>query len=410
METPIIQEKNNYQTRKEKQSQQKETAHSEKRTKKLIRFGIFTLIFCVIIFAIGRSVWKSQKDIPSLAIAPYDHIAGDPSAKIILIEYGDFQCPACKTVFPFVKNVKRDFGSDVLVIFRNFPLAQHQNALIAALAAEAAGKQGKFFEMHDLLFEKQADWAEEAQPYEKLLGYALSLGIDKEKFLQDLQSKDLAQKIENDYRSGERYGVDATPTFFLQGKKIAIPQSYAVLRDALETTLKEIVYLETFQNKGFHEHVDFKVYLNNVPYDFSQARYQSTKDRELDLNVHLHDKNGAVIHLHAPGVNLKTFFQSLGMELLDDCLTLEAGQKFCAKFGKNLRVFANGEEIKNFTTYQPRDLDKILAAFGDNSDLIIAKQINSIGNEACIYSKKCPTPKGFKTTENCSVGEDCKIE
>lgn len=161
----------------------------------------------------------------------------------------------------------------------------------------------------------------------------------------------------------------------------------------------EITVEQPIQNPEVHIHADFKVYLNGKAYDFSEIKYQSTEEHKLSESVHLHDKNGRVMHIHNNGATLRDFFSSLGIELIEKCLTLDTGQKFCNKNGKTLKFFVNGQVNVDFERYQMKDLDKILISFGEDTDATIAKQITFITSEACIYSKKCPAPKGFKDTE-----------
>jgi protein-disulfide isomerase len=142
-----------------------------------------------------------------------DHVQGLPTAAVTLLEYGDFQCPYCGAAYAEVKEVQRALGDDLLFAFRHFPLAQiHQFALGAAEAAEAAGAQGKFWEMHDLLFENQRHLAPP-----DLLRYATTLGLDLDRFTADLEQGTHEPKIREDFMSGVRSGVNGTPTFFING-------------------------------------------------------------------------------------------------------------------------------------------------------------------------------------------------
>jgi len=142
-----------------------------------------------------------------------DHILGDLEAPVVIVEYGDYQCPYCGQAYAIVKSLEREFGSDLCVVFRNFPLTQvHPLAAMAAQAAEAAGQQGKFWEMHDLLYEHQ-----EALEFEDLLSYAQELELDIECFSRDVEKGAFRERISQDIRSGIRSGVNGTPTFFLNG-------------------------------------------------------------------------------------------------------------------------------------------------------------------------------------------------
>jgi protein-disulfide isomerase len=144
-----------------------------------------------------------------------DNLFGNPAAPIELVEYGDYECPYCGRAYPIVKDIKQQLGSDIKFVFRNFPLTKiHPNAFPAAVATEAAGLQGKFWEMHDMVFENQ-----KALNEERILLFADKLGLDTERFQNDLQQEALTHKVEQDFESGIRSGVNRTPTFFINGKK-----------------------------------------------------------------------------------------------------------------------------------------------------------------------------------------------
>lgn len=152
-----------------------------------------------------------------------DHVKGSDKNEILFIEYGDFQCPSCGGAYPNVKTLLDEYGEDVTFVFRNFPLtSMHPNALAAAASAEAAGLQGKFWEMHDLLFENQSDWTNANTEQRTVIfrGYASALALDMEKFDVDLASKNVTQKINFDMALGKSAGTTATPTFFLNGAKV----------------------------------------------------------------------------------------------------------------------------------------------------------------------------------------------
>src|SRR3989344_1274478 len=137
-------------------------------------------------------------------ISANDHIKGNSAALITLVEYSDFQCPACASYFPLVKKLLEENSDKIRFVYRHFPLPQHQNARLAASAAEAAGLQNKFWENHDLIFENQFRWEKlsNAKASEEFTGYATQLGVNLQKFAEDLNSEELKTKVENDYLSG----------------------------------------------------------------------------------------------------------------------------------------------------------------------------------------------------------------
>ncbi len=153
-------------------------------------------------------------------------------AKVTITEYSDFQCPACGSYYPMVKRLGTDF-KNVTIVYRHFPLPQHKNARAAAQAAEAAGQQGKFWEMHDMLFENQNFWSDSNSPEEIFSTYAQKLALDLEKYKSDFNSSAAKTKITSDYQSGANE-IDGTPTFFLNNKKIQNPRSYEEFRSIIQ--------------------------------------------------------------------------------------------------------------------------------------------------------------------------------
>lgn len=143
---------------------------------------------------------------------------GSESASVTVVEFADFQCPACGAAHPVLKQLLSEYENDVMFVYRHFPLANHRNAKIAAYSAEAAGVQGKFWEMHDMLFENQAEWSESANPMEIFTEYATELELDTTQFAEDVKSDEIKDKVNNDQRDGTLVGVSATPTFFINGK------------------------------------------------------------------------------------------------------------------------------------------------------------------------------------------------
>lgn len=153
-----------------------------------------------------------------------DHVLGTTTGKATLIEYGDFQCPACKSAYPNVKDLTTTYKDQLVFIFRNLPLTSlHPNARAGAAAAEAAGLQGKYWEMHDMLYEQQDTWSTAAtdQRTSYLVGYAKNIGVkDLDKFKSDLDSKTVSDKINFDLALAKKIGASATPTILLNGKQI----------------------------------------------------------------------------------------------------------------------------------------------------------------------------------------------
>jgi len=161
-----------------------------------------------------------------------DNIKWSDKNKIILVEYSDFQCPACQAYWQMLESLNSDkefvdkVQKNVTFVYRQFPLDNiHKNTRTAGQAAEAAAMQGKFFPMHDMLFENQKSWELEDNPYEIFKQYAKDLQLDLEKFEKDYNAQETKDKIENQYKSGITADVKGTPTFFLNGNKLDNPRS-----------------------------------------------------------------------------------------------------------------------------------------------------------------------------------------
>jgi protein-disulfide isomerase len=159
-------------------------------------------------------------------ITERDNVKGVAGAPVTLIEYSDFQCPACAIYYPMVNRLHEEFGDQLQIAYRHFPLTTiHANAALAARATEAAAKQDKFWEMHDLLFINQSDWPSGAAR-DNIFGYAESLGLDMDQFEQDIDSDEVKDKVSDDRTSGQRAKISGTPSFFLNGQYIENPRSY----------------------------------------------------------------------------------------------------------------------------------------------------------------------------------------
>ena len=191
---------------------------------------LIVLLICVL-GLVGVYVLTSKKDSGSANNSNSDNksslsnnVKGENSKGVVLVEYGDFQCPACAGYHPIIKQVVEKYNKEIKFQFRNFPLQQiHQNARAAARAAEAAGKQGKYWEMHDTLYEQQQTWEQSTAVNAIFEGYATQLGLDIAKYKSDFGSSAVNETINADFAEGTRLGVNSTPTFFLQDKKLEDP-------------------------------------------------------------------------------------------------------------------------------------------------------------------------------------------
>lgn len=163
----------------------------------------------------------------------------ETDSKVVLVEYGDFQCPACGSVFPLVNQAVSEYEEDVTFVFRHYPLTQiHPNAMVAHRAAEAASRQDKFFELHDELYINQQQWSGVEEPFEIIKGYADSIELDMEQFEQDYNDPSTLDQVNSDLQSGGQAGVSGTPTFFLNGEQIEF-RSYEAMQQAIEEAIAE---------------------------------------------------------------------------------------------------------------------------------------------------------------------------
>ena len=166
------------------------------------------------------------------------HARGNPNASITLEEFGDFQCPPCGMLSEAINQLEKDYRPNLRVIFHNFPLAVHAHAREAALAAEAAGLQGRFWEMHDLLYREQSVWSKATDVRVLLNSYAGILGLDLERFKKDVDSDQTKTRVDADQKQGSSLGVQNTPTIFLNNRVV---DPKLLNPDALRAEIEEAV-------------------------------------------------------------------------------------------------------------------------------------------------------------------------
>jgi protein-disulfide isomerase len=185
-------------------------------------WAILGVILVVVVGAIWISNDKKNNNTNTNA-APTNHVEGQGTTGVKLVEYGDYECPICGMYYPTVKQIQAEFNSQIYFQFRNLPLTSiHQNAMAGARAAEAASEQDKFWQMHDLLYENQNSWAQASDPTPYYTAYAKQLGLNITKFQQDEASDYVNNVINADLNAFSQTGQqEATPTFFLDGKYIS---------------------------------------------------------------------------------------------------------------------------------------------------------------------------------------------
>jgi protein-disulfide isomerase len=172
-----------------------------------------------------------------------DRTTGKSDAKVIVFEYADYQCPGCGAAFSTTKTIQDTYKDKVAFVFRNFPLTSiHPNALAAASVAEAAGQQGKFWEMHDLLFTQRSAWVNLSadQRGSVFVGYAQQLGLDTAKFTSDQSSKLVSEKINFDRALGSKVGVNSTPSFFIGSTKIDATTTDEVINGKADSFMSKL--------------------------------------------------------------------------------------------------------------------------------------------------------------------------
>lgn len=212
----------------------------------------FIAVILVVIVGLFGVLMLTKKDDPASTNGSQssqsqgsNHTVGAGNKKVTVVEFGDFQCPACKSYFPIVKQIKDSYGDDITFQFRHYPLTQiHPNATISARAAEAAGKQGKFFEMHDLLYENQDTWASSSNPSPIFESFANQLKLNIDQFKSDSADASTLAIINADTKAAQAAGANSTPTFVINGKKVesnpkSVEEFKKLIDDAIASANKQ---------------------------------------------------------------------------------------------------------------------------------------------------------------------------
>lgn len=189
-------------------------------------WGVILAIFIVFAGIVALGGGDSKQSSTNKNAPASSHVKGSTSLGITFVEYGDFECPYCGQYYPTLKQVEEKYKDKVQFQFRHFPLQNvHQNAFAASRAAEAAGLQGKFWEMHDILYVNQGAWASSQNPISVFKQYAQSIGINTKQFETDFASVKVNDTINADLAAGTKLKITGTPTFYVNGKKVEIPNS-----------------------------------------------------------------------------------------------------------------------------------------------------------------------------------------
>lgn len=182
------------------------------------------MVLLVLVF-VGFIAIKGHKSKDSggsnATVQPTEHKTGAGKKNVTLLEYGDFQCPSCGAYFPIVEQVRKKYGDDITFQFRHFPLTQiHPNAMSAHRAAEASAKQNKFWEMYELLYQRQQAWSSSQNASQMMEDYASELGLNVEQFKNDYKSSEINAIINADISAGTKLDINGTPTFLINNKKV----------------------------------------------------------------------------------------------------------------------------------------------------------------------------------------------
>lgn len=357
---------------------------------------IISIIATLVVF-IGGAFLITKKDSKTLEnsqkileVVSDDYIKGNMDATVTIIEYLDFECEACGAYYPLVKELSEKYKNDVRFVSRYFPLMGHKNGLTSALAVEASSKQGKYWEMYDILFENQQSWGgKQAVDSTLFETYAKQIGLNIDQFKKDINSKEVKDRVNRDLNNGKILEITGTPSFFVNGEKIPNPKNIEDFKTFIEAAILKAPKLSSeSEGKKVHEHADLALFVNG-----NQVLLQSRPDFfEKDPDIHSHKDTEEVIHKHKTGVTLG--------KLVDSWKT---------NLPKNIVWYVNGsKQESDFKKYEFKDLDKIILSFSDSNFIPTTKQISAISDRACVYSETCPE-RGKPPTENCvgGLGTDC---
>jgi protein-disulfide isomerase len=216
------------------------------------RYLPFLIVGAVALLALGSGamLYRAKRlpllTIPKNQLAPGKdgaeslHVRGRPDAPVTLEEYGDFQCPPCGALSDPINQLEKDYNPRLRVIFRHFPLPNHQHARAAALASEAAGLQGRFWEMHDLLYREQSVWTKASDVPTLFNSYAGILGLNIDRFKKDMESDQAKERVKSDQRQAAALGVQSTPTIFLNNQAVSPSDlNPVILRTVVDAAVKK---------------------------------------------------------------------------------------------------------------------------------------------------------------------------
>jgi len=230
------------QQRKIKEQKQQAAKQKQHNQKMLTRIGLFVVapLFAI---AVLFTIFSQGPTYSPVEVADNDHVRGSTDSPVSIVVYADFQCPACATENQTIARAWPSLRNKAHLIFRHYPVtAAHRHTWEASLYAEAAGRQGRFWEMHDLLFANQVVWSSLPDAEDQFDSYAMELNLDLDQLKQDMRLDEVVQKLRNDQRGGNQAGVRATPTLFINGNLVNNPTQTRLIElvdNAYEEALAE---------------------------------------------------------------------------------------------------------------------------------------------------------------------------
>lgn len=321
------------------------------------------------------------------------------SAKVTLVEFGDYQCPACGAYSALVKQAMVDFASKVNFAFRDMAFIGPESVK-SAEATYCALDQGKFWEFHDYLYSHQNGENRGSFSDTNLKSFAATLKLNQQSFANCLDTDKYKTRVTDSTSAASALGINSTPTFYINGIKIdSLPSTYEAFKSLIQDSLNNSPISAGSPAATFHIHFDLKTYVAGTPINFTLSKYQESQTNPLDKNIHFHDGNGSIVHVHKENTPLSELFSSLKISFQKDTSS------------SNLKVFVNGTLNPKGLDYVPNDLDQILVSYGPINDTSIQKQISSLTKDSCIYSLKCPD-RGTPPPEECvgGLGTGCETD
>jgi protein-disulfide isomerase len=210
-----------------------------KELRTMLLVGLVVVGVFGVLIAATRYKSSSMPTTAEALVRDGSHSLGPTNAKVTLVEFGDYQCPACYQAEPTIERIADEYKDSLRLVFRHFPLPQHKNAIPAARAVEAANVQGKFWDMHRLIYKNQPEWSESNDAASSFSAYAAQLNLDMNKYRSDTQGNAYSEIIRQDQEDGSALNVNATPTFFLNGEKLDGLPAYDELKGRIDRLLQQ---------------------------------------------------------------------------------------------------------------------------------------------------------------------------